>query len=84
MVDGSSFLSGQVQTVEISELLAILPPRAEVDKLINQFFDHKTFPIPVARKCTSATILRLSKAHSIASYHTHAHFHARGIYLAIT
>jgi hypothetical protein len=34
----------------MSELLANLPPKPEVDKLVRQFFDQKNFPIPVARK----------------------------------
>ena len=49
-VDGSSFLSGQVKPVEMSEILATLPPKPEVDKLIDQYFDRKNFAIPIARK----------------------------------
>jgi hypothetical protein len=49
-VDGSSLLFGQVRQINLTEILATLPPKTEVDKLIYQFFDHKTFPITVARK----------------------------------
>ena len=48
--DGSSFLSGPAKKVEKSEILASLPPKPEVDKLIHQFFDRENFGIPVARK----------------------------------
>jgi hypothetical protein len=53
MVNGSSFLSGQLKQVEMSELLALLPPKTEVDKMVNQFFDRLNFPIPVARRTFS-------------------------------
>jgi len=43
-------LFGHVEQIEIIEILATLPPKPEVDKLIGQFFDRKTFPITVARK----------------------------------
>lgn len=49
-VDGSSFLSGPAKKVEMSEILASLPPEPEVDKLVHQFFDRENFGIPVARK----------------------------------
>lgn len=32
------------------EILSTLPPKSEVDQLISQFFDRKTFPINVPRK----------------------------------
>jgi hypothetical protein len=49
-VDGSSLLFGQVKQIEILEILANVPPKSKSDKLIQQFFDHETFPITVARK----------------------------------
>jgi hypothetical protein len=49
-VDGSSFLSGFAKKAEMVDLLAALPPKAEVDKLVSEFLDRKNFPIPVARK----------------------------------
>jgi hypothetical protein len=49
-VDGPGLLFGQAKQIELTEILATLPPKTEVDKLISQFFDYKTFPIMVARK----------------------------------
>ncbi|KAI9730023.1 MAG: hypothetical protein M1818_008292 [Claussenomyces sp. TS43310] len=57
-VDGSSLLSGQIKRIEIIEILATLPPKLEVDKLISQFFDHKTFPITVAPILHETTFMR--------------------------
>jgi hypothetical protein len=48
--DGSSLLFGQVKQIDILEILATLPPKPEIDKLLSQFFDQKKFPITVARK----------------------------------
>jgi hypothetical protein len=48
--DGSSLLFGQVKQIEIAEILATLPFKLEVDKLISQFFDSSTFPVSVPRK----------------------------------
>ena len=68
MVDGSSLLFGQVKQIELLEILATLPPKPEVDKLICQFFDRKTFPIIVARKLrqtVSRTKHKLTKSPAI-------------------
>ena len=63
-VDGSSLLFGHVKQIEKLEILATLPPKPEVDKLISLFFDRKTFPITVARElpsmvaCTSSSLTK--------------------------
>ena len=49
-VDGAGLLFGQVKKIEIIEILATFPPKAEVDKLICQFFARENFPITVPRK----------------------------------
>jgi hypothetical protein len=49
-VDGSAFLSGQTDPVKMTDLIAALPPRTEVDRLIKQYFDHRNFAIATARK----------------------------------
>lgn len=36
--------------MEITDILATLPPKPEVDKLICQFFDREAFPFSVVRK----------------------------------
>lgn len=48
--DGSSLLFGQVRQIEIGEILATLPLKLEVDKLLCQFFDSTSFPVSVPRK----------------------------------
>ena len=50
LVDGPLILSGKVRQIEFSELLATLPPKPQVDRLIRQFFDCKTFGLPTHRK----------------------------------
>lgn len=50
MADGSSLLFGQVQRTEKVELLAALPPKHQVDKLIRFFFDRDNFPLTIVRK----------------------------------
>ncbi|KAK9245854.1 hypothetical protein V1506DRAFT_506084 [Lipomyces tetrasporus] len=57
-VDGSSLLFGHVKQIEMIEILATLPPKPEVDKLICQFFDRKTFPITVAPILHEPTFMR--------------------------
>jgi hypothetical protein len=69
-VDGSSLLFGQVKQIELLEILATLPPKPEVDKLISQFFDRKTFPITVARKLRQTVSRTSQQAHKITSYLT--------------
>ncbi|KAI9148201.1 Efflux pump mlcE [Paramyrothecium foliicola] len=44
-VDGSSLLFRQANPIERLEILASLPPKAEVNQLISRFFDRETFPI---------------------------------------
>ncbi|KAL4782881.1 hypothetical protein BJX76DRAFT_358514 [Aspergillus varians] len=46
-VDGTSLLFGQVDRVDVPEILSSLPPKAEVDKLIQWFFDRKTFTLSI-------------------------------------
>ncbi|KAF7594141.1 hypothetical protein BBP40_009990 [Aspergillus hancockii] len=53
-VDGSSLLFNQVKPIETLELLVTLPPQSEVDELICQFFDNRSFPITVPRKSRKA------------------------------
>ncbi|RFU24949.1 hypothetical protein B7463_g11387, partial [Scytalidium lignicola] len=57
-VDGSSLLFGTVKQIEMLEILATLPPKPEVDKLICQFFDRETFPITVAPILHEPTFMR--------------------------
>jgi hypothetical protein len=51
-VDGASLLFGQVKQIDKTEILATLPPKVEVDRLLCQFFDRKSFPITTARMPT--------------------------------
>jgi hypothetical protein len=50
MFDGTGFLSGQFKQVQLSDILASLPPKDEADKMVHEFFDHDNFPIPTARE----------------------------------
>lgn len=50
MIDGSSLLFNQVKPIEHMEVLSALPPKAEVDQLVRNFFDRNSFPISVPRK----------------------------------
>ena len=63
--DGSSLLFGRVKEVDMTEILATLPPKHEINTLLRQFFDLETFPITVARKLvlkTFRTAHKLTKA----------------------
>lgn len=44
--DGPSLLSGLVRPVEISELLATLPAKPAVDRLLSRFFDSHGLAVP--------------------------------------
>ncbi|TAQ84990.1 hypothetical protein B7494_g6700 [Chlorociboria aeruginascens] len=57
-VDGSSLLFGQVQQIEVTEILATLPPKFEVDNLICQFFNREAFPIMAAPILHKPTFMR--------------------------
>ncbi|KAI7789041.1 hypothetical protein LA080_005145 [Diaporthe eres] len=48
-VDGSSLLFNQVKPIEHMEFLSALPPKAEVDHLVREFFNRNSFPISVPR-----------------------------------
>lgn len=50
VVDGPTLLCGQVKPVEMSELLATLPPMSQVDELIEEFFDYHKSSNPTVRK----------------------------------
>jgi hypothetical protein len=50
LVDGPLLLSGQIRQIELPELLATLPSKTQVDKLIYHFFDRKTFAFPAFRE----------------------------------
>ncbi|TVY33408.1 Equisetin cluster transcription factor [Lachnellula subtilissima] len=45
-IDGPFLLSGIVKPVSFSEILATLPAKSAVDKLILRFFDDKECPVP--------------------------------------
>lgn len=49
IADGSSLLFHQIKPVEKMEILASLPPKPEVDRLIAYFFDDPSYPIRVPR-----------------------------------
>ncbi|KAE8352768.1 hypothetical protein BDV28DRAFT_148725 [Aspergillus coremiiformis] len=49
-VDGSSLLFGHVNSIDKLEILATLPPKPEIDRLIIRFFDRESFPIRLPRK----------------------------------
>ncbi|KAH6693393.1 hypothetical protein BKA61DRAFT_279693 [Leptodontidium sp. MPI-SDFR-AT-0119] len=57
-VDGSSLLFCQVKQTDILEILATLPPKPVIDKLLSQFFDQKKFPITVAPILHEPTFMR--------------------------
>ncbi|CRG91828.1 putative transcriptional regulatory protein C1F7,11c [Talaromyces islandicus] len=56
-VDGSSLLFGHVKPIEKIEILATLPPKPEVDRLISWFFDRDNFPIIVPPILHEATFM---------------------------
>ncbi|KAL5048576.1 hypothetical protein BDW71DRAFT_205274 [Aspergillus fruticulosus] len=62
-VDGTSLLFGHVQRVDIPEILSSLPPRSEMGKLIQWFFDRKSFPISVPPIIHESTFIREYNAH---------------------
>ncbi|KAL4748174.1 hypothetical protein BDW72DRAFT_196012 [Aspergillus terricola var. indicus] len=62
-VDGTSLLFGHVQRVDIPEILSSLPPRNEMSKLIQWFFDRKNFPVSVPPIIHEPTFIREYNAH---------------------
>ncbi len=50
MADGTSLLFGHVKEIGRVEILATLPPKATVDKLMRQFFEREAFPLSIARE----------------------------------
>ncbi|KAL4879252.1 hypothetical protein BJY04DRAFT_220369 [Aspergillus karnatakaensis] len=46
-VDGTSLLFGQVERVDVADILASLPSRVEVEKLSDWFFDRSRFPVSI-------------------------------------
>ncbi|KAL5334159.1 hypothetical protein BJX70DRAFT_30374 [Aspergillus crustosus] len=46
-VDGTSLLFGQVERVDIVDILSSLPPRDEMSRLIAWFFDRPNFPLSI-------------------------------------
>ncbi|EAA64658.1 hypothetical protein AN2553.2 [Aspergillus nidulans FGSC A4] len=62
-VDGTSLLFGHVQRVDILEILSSLPPRNEMSKLIQWFFDRKNFPISVPPIIHEPTFIREYNTH---------------------
>ncbi|KAL4773249.1 hypothetical protein BDW60DRAFT_216031 [Aspergillus nidulans var. acristatus] len=62
-VDGTSLLFGHVQRVDIPEILSSLPPRNEMSRLIQWFFDRKNFPISVPPIIHEPTFTREYNAH---------------------
>ncbi|KAL3455536.1 hypothetical protein BJX64DRAFT_294958 [Aspergillus heterothallicus] len=47
VVDGTSLLFSQVQRVDEAEVIASLPPKPEIDKLLRWFFDRENFPLNI-------------------------------------
>ncbi|KAL4733851.1 hypothetical protein BDV11DRAFT_175311 [Aspergillus similis] len=62
-VDGTSLLFGHVQRVDVAEILSSLPPRNEMSKLIQWFFDRKNFPISVPPIIHEPTFIREYNSH---------------------
>lgn len=48
--DGPSFLCGIVSPIGMPELLASLPEKPVVERLIERFFDEEDFLVPSLRK----------------------------------
>ncbi|KAK9244248.1 hypothetical protein V1506DRAFT_541930 [Lipomyces tetrasporus] len=61
--DGSSLLFGQVKQIERAEILATLPHKPEVDKLISQFFNSTTFTLSVPPILHEPTFMREYNEH---------------------
>lgn len=47
LADGTSLLFGHVQELGKVEIIATLPPKSAVDKLVQEFFDRETFPLSI-------------------------------------
>ena len=54
--DGSSLLLNQVKPLDRFEIVATLPSKATMDKLIARFFDRETFPITIPRTLLLQTV----------------------------
>lgn len=48
-IDGPSLLHGPVNTIAVSELLATIPAKHAVDRLIARFFDPRGPAVPTLR-----------------------------------
>ncbi|RDW67411.1 fungal specific transcription factor domain-containing protein [Aspergillus mulundensis] len=57
-VDGTSLLFGHVERVDIPEILSSLPPKHELDNLIQWFFNKKKFPLSVPPIIHEPTFMR--------------------------
>ncbi|KAL4928177.1 Zn(II)2Cys6 transcription factor [Aspergillus undulatus] len=62
-VDGTSLLFSQVERVDLPTILSSLPPKPEVDRLIQWFFDRSSFPISVPPIVHEQTFLREYENH---------------------
>jgi hypothetical protein len=56
ITDGPSFLCGIVSPIGMSELLASLPGKSVIDKLLERFFDEEDFLVPSLRKTSHPLI----------------------------
>lgn len=70
MVDGAGLLFGHVKQIEMFEILATLPPKSEVDKLICTFFDRENFPITVVRKSRHGYVVLATSSPSLQQSYT--------------
>ncbi|KAL2867361.1 Zn(II)2Cys6 transcription factor [Aspergillus lucknowensis] len=57
-VDGTSLLFGQVQRADLPDILSSLPPKPEVDRLIQWFFDRNKFPLSIPPILHEPTFMR--------------------------
>ncbi|KAL2845926.1 hypothetical protein BJY01DRAFT_213775 [Aspergillus pseudoustus] len=62
-VDGTSLLFSQVQPVDIAEIIASLPPKPEIDKLLQWFFDYDSFPLSIPPILHQPTFMREYNGH---------------------
>ncbi|KAK0641734.1 fungal-specific transcription factor domain-containing protein [Cercophora newfieldiana] len=54
-VDGASLLFAQTSSASVEEILSSLPPKHELDRLVEYFFDYESFPLnlpPILHKPT--------------------------------
>lgn len=79
IADGSSLLFQQIKPVEKMEILASLPPKPEVDRLIAYFFDDPSYPIRVPRTFTEPSGSEIVFTNATPSHPAQTDLYARGM-----